>query len=66
MRPLGIEAASRQHMHGPADGLVCKEEADSALEHLVTRLQADDGAPVLPAQNASPSRRKLTWASVGE
>jgi hypothetical protein len=110
MRPLGIEAASRQHMHGPADSLTGnnsgwnglavlfgllwtmitlpllpivlllrqrgllpwtinaiarpwgrrgpatvlryhvrgKEEADAALEHLVTRLQAGDGAPLLP------------------
>jgi hypothetical protein len=110
MRPLGIEAASRQHMSGTADGLMGgssgwnglavlfgllwtvvtlpllpivlllrrrglipwtitaitrpwgrrgpatmlryhvrgKEEADAALEHLVTRLQAGDGAPVLP------------------
>jgi hypothetical protein len=110
MRPLGIEAASRQHMHGPPDslrgnnsgwnglavlfgllwtmvtlpllpivlllrrrGLLAwtitavarpwgrrgpatvlryhvrgKGETDAALEHLVARLQAGDGAPVLP------------------
>jgi hypothetical protein len=110
MRPLGIEAASRQHMRGTADGLMGgnsgwnglavlfgllwtivtlpllpivlllrrrgllpwtitavtrpwgrrgpatllryhvrgKDETDAALEHLVARLQAGDGAPVLP------------------
>ncbi len=110
MRPLGIEAASRQHMHGRADGPMGgssgwsglavlfgllwtmvtlpllpivlllrrrgllpwtitavarpwgrrgpatvlgyhvrgKDEADAAIENLVARLQAGDGAPVLP------------------